>query len=61
MNPTPNSSTAEHGSSVVEYVGLGALATMLVSGIAAALDGGVGDRIGAVVVRRLVEAIAGAG
>jgi hypothetical protein len=49
----------ERASSTVEYVGLGALAAMLVSGLAAALDAGAGDRLGAAIVRRLLEAIAG--
>ncbi|MCB0878443.1 MAG: hypothetical protein KDC46_05625 [Thermoleophilia bacterium] len=49
----------ERASSVVEYVGLGALATMLVSGLLAAFDSGAGDRLGAAIVRRLLEAIAG--
>lgn len=48
---------AERASSTVEYVGLGALATMLVSGLAGAIDGSVGERLGAAVVRRLLEAI----
>ena len=51
----------EHGSSTVEYVGLGALATMIVSGLAAATDSGVADQLGAAIVQRLVEAISGSG
>ncbi len=51
---------SETASSVVEYVGLGALATMLVTGIASALDSGAGDRIAAHIVRRLLDVI-GAG
>lgn len=60
--PSPTTSPAgpgELGSSAVEYVGLGALATLLVSGLASALDSGLGDRLGATVVRRLLEAITG--
>ncbi len=49
--------TSERAASVVEYVGLGALSTMLVSGLAAAFDSGAGDRLGAAVLRRLLEAI----
>ena len=49
--------TSERASSVVEYVGLGALATMLVTGLAAAFDSGAGDRLGAAMLRRLLEAI----
>ena len=52
-------SEAERGSSVVEYVGLGAVATMLVSAVAAAVDSAAGDRLGAAIVRHLVEAISG--
>lgn len=51
--------TAETGSSVVEYVGLGAVASMLVGGVASALDSSMGERIGAVLVRRLISAISG--
>jgi hypothetical protein len=64
MRPTPRrhhsrDACREHedGSSVVEYVGLGAIAAMLVSGIAAALDSGAGERVGAALVRRLLEVI----
>ena len=46
---------------MVEYVGLGALATMIVSAVAAAVDSAAGDRLGAAVVRRLLSAIAGDG
>ena len=56
--PQPESES-ERASSVVEYVGLGALATMLVSGLAAAIDGAAGERLGAALLRRLLEAIAG--
>lgn len=49
----------ERASSVVEYVGLGALATVIVSGLAATLGSGAGDRLGAMLVRRLLDAIAG--
>jgi hypothetical protein len=52
---------AERGSSVVEYVGLGAVATMLVSAVAAAIDSAAGDRLGAAIVHRLLEAIEGFG
>lgn len=59
-SPTPfPAPDGELGSSAVEYVGLGALATLLVSGLASAVDSGMGDRLGATVVRRLLEAIAG--
>jgi hypothetical protein len=44
---------------MVEYVGLGAIATMLVSGLAAAIDSRLGDRLGVAVVRHLVDAISG--
>lgn len=50
----------ESGSSAVEYVGLGSLATLLVSGLASAFDSGLGDRLGAELVRRLLAAISGA-
>ena len=46
---------------MVEYVGLGALATMLVSGLAAAIDSAAGDRLGAAIVKRLISAISGDG
>ena len=49
----------EAASSTIEYVGLGSLATLLVTGLAAALDSAAGDRVAAAVVRRLVEAITG--
>jgi hypothetical protein len=61
-HPTPPASepsARERASSMVEYVGLGALATMLVTGIGAAIDSAVGDRLGAAVVRRLLAAVAG--
>ncbi|MCW2925336.1 MAG: hypothetical protein JWM98_2740 [Thermoleophilia bacterium] len=54
-------SARERGSSMVEYVGLGAVATMLVSGIATAIDSTAGDRLGAAIVRRLIDAISGSG
>lgn len=57
--PRSNTITAESGSSIVEYVGLGALSALLVSGLAAALDSTAGERLGAVIVQRLIEAIAG--
>ncbi|MBC7462098.1 MAG: hypothetical protein H7287_12105 [Thermoleophilia bacterium] len=47
----------EAGTSVVEYVGLGAVSAMLVSGIAAALDGHAGDRIATAIVKRIIEVI----
>ena len=47
----------EAGTSMVEYVGLGAVGTMLVSGIAAALDGHAGDRIATAIVKRIIEVI----
>ena len=50
----------ERGSSMIEYVGLGAIAAMLVSGLAAAVNSGAGERLGAAVVRRLIDVI-GAG
>jgi hypothetical protein len=51
--------TSEDASSTIEYVGLGALATMLVTGLAAAFDSGTGDRLGEAIIRRLIESIAG--
>jgi hypothetical protein len=51
----------EAGSSMVEYVGLGALSTLLVTGVAGALGSTVGDRLATAVVHRLLEAISGAG
>lgn len=57
--PPIRPAVCERGSSAVEYVGLGALATLLVSGLAAALDSRAGDRLGAAVVERLLAAIAG--
>jgi hypothetical protein len=53
--------TDEQASSTVEYVGLGALAALLGSGLAGALDSTAGDRLGAAIVRRLIAAIAGHG
>ncbi len=50
----------ERGSSTIEYVGLGSLATMLVTGIAAAVDSAAGDRVAAAVFRRLIAAVSGA-
>ncbi|MCW2972648.1 MAG: hypothetical protein JWN72_921 [Thermoleophilia bacterium] len=47
----------EAGTSVVEYVGLGAVGAMLVSGVAAALDGHAGDRIATAIVKRIIEVI----
>jgi hypothetical protein len=44
---------------MVEYVGLGALATMLVTGIGSAIDSAAGDRLGAAIVRRLLATITG--
>lgn len=49
----------ERASSTIEYVGLGSLATMLVTGIAAAVDSAAGDRVAAAVVRRLIAAVSG--
>lgn len=51
----------ERGATMVEYVGLGAVSAMLVSGIAAALDSAAGDRIGSALVKRLLEAISEGG
>lgn len=51
----------EAGSSLVEYVGLGALSAMLVTGIATAIDSAAGDRLAAVVIRRLLAAVSGDG
>ena len=65
IHPSPSIHGAppgqERGSSMVEYVGLGALATMLVSGLAAAIDSAAGDRLGAAIVKRLISAISGDG
>lgn len=55
----PQSSVPERASSTVEYVGLGAIAATLVSGIAAAIDSTAGDRFAAAIVRRLLAAISG--
>ena len=49
----------ERGSSTIEYVGLGSLATMLVTGVAAALDSAAGDRVATAVVRRLIASVSG--
>lgn len=49
----------EQASSVIEYVGLGALATIIVSGLAATLDSDLGNRFGSVIVRHLLEVISG--
>lgn len=57
--PPHDTPDSERGSSMVEYVGLGALATMLVTGVAAAVDSAAGDRLGAALVRRLISAISG--
>jgi hypothetical protein len=51
----------EAGSSMVEYVGLGALSTLLVTGVAGALGSTVGDHLAAAIVHRLLEAISGSG
>ena len=61
LHPTSSStsSRAERGATVVEYVGLGAVSAMLVTGIAAALDSAIGERFGSAVVAKLLEAIAG--
>jgi hypothetical protein len=61
--PTPDHvarRAGERASSTIEYVGLGSLATMLVTGIAAAVDSAAGDRVAAAVVRRLIAAVSGA-
>lgn len=58
-SPAARPRSSERGSSLVEYVGLGALSTMLVTGIAAALDSAAGDRLGAAIVRRLIGAVTG--
>jgi hypothetical protein len=47
----------ERASSAVEYVGLAALSMMVVSGIATALDGAAGARLGSAIVRHLLAAI----
>lgn len=52
--------SSERGSSMIEYVGLGALSGMLVTGLAAAIDSTAGDRIGTAIVRRLLAAVSGA-
>lgn len=51
----------ERGATMVEYVGLGAVSAMLVSGIAAALDSAAGDRVASALVKRLLEAISEGG
>lgn len=51
----------EAGATLVEYVGLGAVSAMLVSGLTAALDSAAGERLGSIVVSRLLEAIASGG
>ena len=43
----------------MEYVGLGAVSAMLVSGVAAAIDSHAGDRVATAIVRRLIEVIGG--
>jgi hypothetical protein len=53
----PNHSEA--GASAVEYVGLGAVSAMLVSGLAAAIDSHAGDRVATAIVRRLIEVVSG--
>lgn len=60
--PTPDPPmrrAVERGSSTIEYVGLGSLATMIVTGIAAAVDSAAGDRVAAAVIRRLIAAVSG--
>lgn len=60
--PTPDRTMrrpGEHGSSTIEYVGLGSLATMIVTGVAAAVDSAAGDRLAAAVIRRLIAAVSG--
>ena len=60
--PTPDRTmrpAGELASSTIEYVGLGSLATMIVTGIAAAVDSAAGDRLAAAVVRRLIAAVSG--
>ena len=56
---TSASRRAERGATIVEYVGLGAVSAMLVTGIAAALDSAAGERLGSKIVARLLEAISG--
>lgn len=53
----PPGRPAERGATVVEYVGLAALSTLLVSGVASALGSTAGTHVGQAVVRRLVEVI----
>jgi hypothetical protein len=55
--PTPR----ERGATVVEYVGLGALSTLLVSGVASALGSSTGTHLAEAIVRRLVEVISTGG
>lgn len=55
----PDRRIRERGSSTIEYVGLGSLATMIVTGIAAAIDSAAGDRVATAVVRRLIAAVSG--
>ncbi len=57
--PTQRGDARERGSSTIEYVGLGSIATLLVTGVAGALDSAAGDRVAAAVVRRLVAAVSG--
>jgi hypothetical protein len=49
----------ERGATLIEYVGLGAVSAMLVTGVAAALDSTIGERFGSIVVAKLLEAISG--
>jgi hypothetical protein len=51
----------ELGSSAVEYVGLGALSTLLVSGILGVADGAVVDSLVATFVSRIAETLAAGG
>jgi hypothetical protein len=55
----PRPPARERASSMVEYIGLGAISATLVSGIAAAIDSAAGDRLGAAIARRLLAAISG--
>ena len=58
--PTREPPARERASSMVEYVGLGAISVTFVSGVAAAIDSAAGDRLGAAIARRLLAAISGA-
>lgn len=50
----------ERGSAAVEYVGLALVVSMLMTAIASAIDGALGQQLASAIARRLVEAVGAA-